>query len=127
MATLFTCLTLLIIKHCIFDFLYQPRRMWANKGTFGHIGGIEHSAWHVFGTLLILVFLLPNTADSAVMLFWVGVFEFTVHYCTDFIKMNVNRINNWTATSSEKFWWATGIDQMIHYLTYVVILVYVFG
>jgi hypothetical protein len=114
-------ITLLLIKHFVFDFYYQPPFMWQNKGTFGHWGGIVHSGLHSIATFVILLFFTsPAIAVLAV------VFEFVVHYLTDYAKMNINRVKGWTATTHNEFWQLTGLDQLVHQLTYVAIVAMVF-
>lgn len=114
-------LTLLLVKHFVWDFFYQPPFMWQNKGSFGHPGGIVHSGLHAVTTFFLL---LPFTTvtTSAILL----VFEFVVHYATDWAKMNLNRVKGWTATTHNEFWQLTGLDQLVHQLTYVAILAIVF-
>ena len=91
--------------------------MWQNKGTFGHWGGIAHSGIHAFATYIILcLFVFPAAALT------LAIFEFVVHYATDWAKMNINRIKGWTATTHNEFWQLTGFDQLVHQLTYVAIL-----
>lgn len=116
-----TLLTLLLVKHFIFDFYYQPPYMWQNKGTFGHMGGIVHSGLHAIATFAILLFFTAPVVALAAM-----VFEFIVHYWTDYAKMNINRIKGWGATTHNEFWQLTGFDQLVHQLTYVVILAMIF-
>lgn len=107
-------MTLLLVKHFIWDFWYQPPYMWQNKGTFGHWGGIAHSGIHAVTTYFIVcLFTRPDLA-----IFVAGV-EFGVHYATDWAKMNLNRIKGWTATTHNEFWQLTGFDQLIHQLTYI--------
>ena len=48
--------------------------------------------------------------------------EFFVHYLIDYAKMKINRIKGWTATTHNEFWQLTGLDQLLHQLTYVFIL-----
>ncbi len=116
-----TLLTLLLVKHFIWDFWYQPPYMWQNKGTFGHLGGITHSGIHAVTTFVILLFYInPFIAWNLAM------FEFVAHYATDWAKMNINRVKGWGATTHNEFWQLTGFDQLIHQLTYVVILAAVF-
>lgn len=91
--------------------------MWQNKGTFGHWGGIVHSGVHAFATYIILCFFIVPAAALAL-----AVFEFVVHYATDWAKMNINRVKGWTATTHNEFWQLTGFDQLVHQLTYVAIL-----
>jgi len=116
-------MTLLLIKHFIWDFYYQPPYMWQNKGTFGHWGGIVHSGIHAVTTFGILLFFLPITS---LVLFIAPVFEFIVHYMTDWAKMNINKAKGWGATTHNEFWQLTGFDQLVHQLTYIAILVMVY-
>lgn len=116
-----TLLTLLLVKHFIWDFWYQPPYMWQNKGTFGHWGGIAHSGVHAVTTFVILCFYIFPALALAL-----AVFEFVVHYWTDWAKMNINRVKGWGATTHNEFWQLAGFDQLVHQLTYVVILAIVF-
>jgi hypothetical protein len=36
--------------------------------------------------------------------------------------MNVNARMGWTATTHEQFWWLLGLDQLLHVLTYILII-----
>ena len=116
-------LTLLLIKHFILDFYYQPPYMWQNKGTFGHMGGIAHAGLHAMATFVILTFWL----ESPIGCFALAYLEFCIHYMTDWAKMNINRIKGWGATTHTEFWQLTGLDQLIHQLTYVMILWVIYG
>lgn len=116
-------LTLLLVKHFIWDFWYQPPFMWQNKGTFGHLGGIVHSGIHAVTTFIILTFWLENPFGVLAL----SVFEFVVHYFTDYAKMNINKFKGWGATTHNEFWQLTGLDQLVHQLTYVAILAAVYG
>ena len=110
------------IKHFIFDFLYQPPYMWQNKGTFGHPGGIIHSGLHAIATFIILLFFTLSP-----IAFFIAGTEFVVHYLTDWAKMNINRNKGWGATTHNEFWILMGLDQLVHYLTYVGIVAAVYG
>ena len=110
-------LSLLLVKHFVWDFYYQPPYMWQNKGTFGHWGGIVHSGTHAFTTFIILLFFTAPVIAMLLMLF-----EFVVHYLTDYAKMNINRIKGWGATTHNEFWQLTGFDQLVHQLTYIAIV-----
>ena len=113
-------LALLLVKHFVWDFYYQPPYMWQNKGTFGHWGGVAHSGIHAFTTFIILLFFTTPVLALLLMLF-----EFVVHYLTDYAKMNINRIKGWGATTHNEFWQLTGFDQLMHQLTYIVIAIVV--
>lgn len=115
-------ITLLTIKHFIFDFLYQPPFQWQNKGTYGHIGGIVHSGQHAVATFIILLcFINPVLALS------ISALEFIIHYHMDWFKMNYNAAKGWTATTHNEFWILLGVDQLVHSLTYVLIVVLALG
>ena len=115
-------LTLLVIKHFIWDFGYQPPYMWQNKGTLWHMGGIVHSGIHAITTFVILSFFMVYPLGALIL----AVGEFIIHYFTDYTKMNINRKMGWGATTHNEFWILTGLDQLIHYLTYIAILAVLF-
>lgn len=107
-------LTLLTLKHFVFDFLYQPPFQWQNKGTYGHIGGIVHSGQHAAASFVILLFFVAPLLAAAIVLA-----EFVIHYHMDWFKMNYNAKKGWTATTHNEFWVLLGVDQLVHSLTYV--------
>lgn len=110
---------LFTIKHFIFDFAYQPPYQWQNKGTYGHMGGIVHSGIHAIVSFAILLFF----ADFPIAL-GLALFEFIVHYHVDWGKMNLNKRMGWTATTHNEFWVLLGVDQLLHYITYIVMIGY---
>ena len=108
-------LALLFLKHFIIDFPLQTPYQYLNKGTYGHPGGILHSALHGFGTWLCLFWYTPAAVTMAFV-------DFIVHYNVDWAKMNINKKLNLGPLSSEKFWWLLGFDQLLHSLTYLAII-----
>ena len=103
-----------IVKHFVCDFPLQKPRHFMNKGAYGHWGGIEHALIHGLGTLLVcLLFGL-----SPIVAFFVDVL---VHYHVDWFKMWWTAKRGYTPQDS-MFWIWLGIDQMVHYLTYWVII-----
>ena len=113
-------LTALFVKHFVADFLYQPPYQWKNKGTYGHWGGLVHTGQHVLLTVLILVLFGIGLVPVAV----IAVGEAIVHYHTDWAKMNINAHYGWGATTHNEFWILTGLDQLIHALTYMAMAFY---
>lgn len=109
--------TLLITKHFIVDFPLQAAYQYTNKGTYGHPGGILHAGLHGIGTFLCLMVF----SSFAVLFALVDMF---MHYHIDWAKMNINNKMGWTPTTHEQFWWLMGLDQLLHYLTYIGILVW---
>lgn len=104
-------ITLFTIKHFIADFPLQPSYQWMNKGKYGHPGGLLHAAIHAAFTLVILWwFDMP---------LWLAAIDGVIHYHVDWLKMQLP----WKP-DNKYFWWALGVDQMLHYLTYVGIVAY---
>lgn len=95
----------------------QPRFMWANKGTYGHPGGILHSGLHGIATMFVMLWIAPIQLSVAF-----GAIDAVAHYHIDWAKMNINKKLGWTATTHEEFWWLVGIDQWLHMMTYVTII-----
>lgn len=108
----------LLTKHFIIDFPLQGPYQYKNKGTYGHPGGLLHSAIHFVGTSLVFIWVTPYA-------FIYGIIDAFVHYHIDWAKMNLNKRYGWTATTHEQFWWLMGLDQYLHGLTYI-ILVFVY-
>ncbi len=108
----------LLAKHALADFFLQTKYQWANKGRYGHPGGILHAVIHVALTAPVLLLLPPPTAiyGSYVLLA-----EFFVHYHCDWIKEQFVKRHAWTFQHNE-FWRAMGIDQLVHGLTYTCII-----
>ena len=117
METTLLIFTLLITKHFIVDFPLQQAYQYTNKGTYGHPGGILHAGLHGIGTFLCLMVFSP----FAILLAFV---DMVVHYHIDWAKMNINSKLGWGPTTHEQFWWLLGLDQLLHYLTYVGIIVW---
>ncbi len=121
MDTKLTILTFLLLKHFVVDFPLQNQYQYKNKGTYLHPGGLLHSLLHGVGTGLVVGFVL-----NVYVGLWMGVLDAAVHYHVDWAKVKLNNRYQLTPTSSEKFWWLLGIDQLIHQLTYVIIVVMIF-
>lgn len=116
-----TLLALLMIKHCICDFMLQTPWQLTQKGIYGAPGGIVHSGIHVAGTFVVLLAVMPPLSVIAVVL----VVEFLVHYHIDWGKAQF--VKRFEIRDGARFWNAIGVDQLLHNLTYLAILVYVTG
>lgn len=105
---------MLTIKHFVADFVIQTDWMIAEKGSYGKVGGIVHAAVHGFFTLAILIVFAPWAA-----VYWAFV-DFVLHYHIDWAKMKVGEKYGYTP-ADKQFWVWIGVDQMLHYLTYILI------
>jgi hypothetical protein len=117
-STVFILLALFGIKHFIADFLMQFDYMLREKGIYGATGGVHHAMVHACFTFLILVFFCRD-ADLIIAL---SLADFVLHYHIDYFKQHLNR---GLTPADQKFWIWLGLDQALHYLTYVGIISYV--
>jgi hypothetical protein len=114
-------LFLLFVKHFICDFPLQTSPwMYRNKGTYLHPGGLAHAAVHAIGTWLVLVFFIGQQA------YLYALVDFVVHYHVDWAKMNLNKKYNLRADNGNGFWILLGLDQLLHHITYFVIIYYAY-
>lgn len=110
-----TAMALLLIKHAVADFLLQTAYQRSTKGIYGALGGLTHSATHILLTAPVL-FLFPSLSlgrFSAIL-----AAEFVLHYHLDWLKDQAVKRSGWTSHDTA-FWWALGLDQLMHGLTYV--------
>ena len=113
-----TAMAFLLVKHALADFLLQTEYQRSTKGTYGAPGGIIHSALHIALTAPVLLMFQGLSLPRALTIL-AG--EFIIHYHLDWLKEQTVRRQSWTSRDTP-FWWALGIDQLMHGLTYVGIL-----
>lgn len=109
----------LAVKHTIADFFLQTAYQYRNKGTYGHPGGILHSGIHIALTPAVF-FVLPAASLAQAVAILAG--EFIVHYHLDWSKEQLIKRNH-LAYTDPWFWHLFGLDQLGHYLTYLVIII----
>jgi hypothetical protein len=109
---------ILMLKHAVADFYLQSSYQYLNKGTYGHPGGIIHSAIHVALTPLVYLVVAPA---SLLLVLGIAASEFVLHYHIDWLKEQIVRSNGWTARDPG-FWYALGTDQFVHGLTYLALV-----
>ncbi len=119
---MFEALFLLFIKHFVCDFPLQANPwMYRNKGIYMHPGGIAHAGIHALGTLLVLA---PFIGSASV---FYAIIDMLVHYHIDWAKMNVSKRYDLQPNNSERFWILLGFDQLLHHITYFVIVYFAFN
>jgi hypothetical protein len=111
--TTWLVLFLLFVKHFLADFVWQTDAMVTEKGQYGRLGGLQHSALHGALTYVILMHFLDLRA--CVML---AIIDAAIHYHVDWAKMNITK--NYTV-KDKQFWFWLGFDQLLHSLTYLAI------
>jgi hypothetical protein len=108
----------LMAKHAVADFYLQTPYQFLNKGTYGHPGGFLHAGIHAALTPFVYFVLVPG---SLLLVVGITLAEFAVHYHVDWFKEQVMQRNGWTS-HDRGFWYALGTDQLVHGLTYLVIV-----
>jgi len=115
--------TLLMIKHFLGDFTpLQNHYMLANKGIYGHWGGISHAGVHTI--LSFVVLFMASTGFTEIRLgfiFYICVGEFLIHYHMDWFKEFLIRVKKWRNTDYQ-YWLLFGADQLVHHLTYIAMI-----
>lgn len=105
------------VKHIVADFILQTNAIALGKdrsvGWFKpwllHVGG------HALLTLLIAWVVSPP-------LVWLAAIDFCVHGGIDRLKAIVRA--HWRLTAEQApFWWLIGIDQTLHHLTHLVLVI----
>jgi hypothetical protein len=113
--TLLVALAYLAVKHMIADFVLQTQYQWANKGRYGHPGGLLHAAIHVALSAPVLLILPPATLNYGLAVLGA---EYLAHYHCDWAKERLVKARGWTF-QHDAFWRAMGTDQLVHGLTYI--------
>ena len=105
------------IKHYIADYLLQPGWLLRGKGSLLAPGGYVHAGIHVIGSLVVLLVAgIPMPA-----LAWILAAEFVVHYAIDYVKYQFGSDVDPMA-APWKYWAVHGLDQLMHQLTYAVMI-----
>jgi hypothetical protein len=107
-------LCLFQLKHFIADFVLQSPYILDNRRFYGHPGGLLHVAIHLVGSLIALLIVGTSFSVVAALL----IVEGLVHYHLDWAKDNIVAWRDLSPRDSG-FWYATGLDQGLHQLTYI--------
>lgn len=114
MIEIILLLALFGIKHFLADFLWQFPYMVADKGYYGGAGGMAHAGIHGILTFFVLIgFVRPEDAVT------IALIDSAVHYHIDWAKTNLSR---GLSIEDHRFWIWFGLDQTLHYLTYIAII-----
>ena len=105
------------VKHYIADYTLQWPSMIAGKCDLHKAGGYVHAAIHIVMTLPILLLCGLSLATIVAL----AVFEFVVHYATDYAKGCYDCKHKLDA-HTRHYWVVHGADQLVHQLTYAAIL-----
>ena len=116
-SQLLIALAVLTTKHVAFDFFLQSIWQVRAKRIYGHPGGLVHAAGHAAGTCLVFLVIAPSIPLGIAIVFA----EFALHYHIDWLKEKIAIRTN-LGPDQQYYWWAFGVDQWLHHMTYVAIL-----
>lgn len=109
------------IKHFLADYVFQNKYMlgkFDNRFTVWFPALCVHAFVHILFTVIIL---LPFVRFSCK---WLLIFELVSHIVIDIIKASRKLLGRWKP-DNKYFWWALGLDQMLHNFVYVY-MIYIF-
>lgn len=107
-------LCLLQIKHMFADYFLQTPKMLSGRSTYAHWGRAQHAAVHVVGS--VIIFALFRAPLDFILI--IAALEWVVHFHIDFAKAHYSDRKK-LQPSQPAFWRATGLDQLMHNLTYI--------
>ncbi|MDX2202849.1 MAG: DUF3307 domain-containing protein [Hyphomicrobiaceae bacterium] len=116
--TILLAVGVLVTKHLVADFLLQTSYQAANKGRYGHIAGLTHAFNHAVLTPAVFLVLPPSSLRLGL---GIVAAEYVWHYHQDWAKEKVTHGLGLTPADTG-FWWGIGIDQFLHYMTYLAII-----
>lgn len=105
------------LKHFVVDYVLQPAWILRGKGNFRLIGGYVHAGGHALGTVPALMLAGVGLMRVAILV----LAEFLVHYLIDYGKALLSRHSRADATT-RAYWAMHGADQLMHQLTYAVLI-----
>lgn len=104
------------VKHLLGDYVLQNAYILAHRRVWGHPGGLLHVGIHAGLTLpLLLAAGVQGWLFAAIL---IG--EALFHYHLDWWKDATIHRHGLTP-QDRAYWWLTGLDQMLHQLSYLVI------
>jgi hypothetical protein len=104
-------LILLFIKHYLADFVFQTNKMAKNKQKYLFL---EHSLIHMVLTFFVAALFVPPQLAATL-----SCIDFAIHHNVDYIKTKLSR----NLTQADRLYWIYfGADQLLHALTYLLIL-----
>ena len=107
-------MTALLIKHFLADYVFNPAYEPTDKHIYGSIGSLAHTGTHMLCCFLGLMWFLPLDIVLYAMLF-----DGWIHYHEDWIKTKYLYKRKGLSDKLRRA--ITGMDQLIHMLTYIVI------
>jgi len=109
----------LLIKHAIIDIGIQRIQGPRDKQIYFSLKAHEHYGFHGLGTFIVFSIMV-----TPIIGLFLGIIDWICHWHIDYSKSQINMRNNLNQ-SHQNYWWLLTIDQILHYITYW-ILIYVY-
>lgn len=110
-------LILFQVKHLFADFFMQTPKMLAGRDEYIHMGRAQHAGLHGMFSILCLMVLGAPLGFILVLC----LLETVVHYHIDWGK-GVHSARTQHGPTDAGYWRAFGVDQLLHQLTYVLMV-----
>jgi hypothetical protein len=114
---IFVLLAVYQVKHYVADYLLQGKYMLqkfrADWGFFVPL--LAHVSVHAAATFLIASWF------NVLLAVKLALFDAFIHFTMDRIKASPKLLGRFTP-DNKFFWWALGVDQMVHHLTHYAII-----
>ena len=107
-------LAALFAKHMVADFFAQPTVWQKTKHLYVSPGNIKHSGLHAVLTLAVLA----GFGYSWLTCLLLSLLDYVVHFHIDWAKAKITQ-SNALAQNNPLYWNIFGIDQFLHQLTYI--------
>jgi len=111
-------LFLLFVKHVIIDLGLQAQLLWGKTDAkYNYFGCHSHYLHHAIGTFLVFLFVDVKTALLASLL------DYIAHWHIDFCKHRVQH-GLGCERKDKVWWWIAVVDQLFHFTTYYLLVIY---
>lgn len=104
-------------KHFVADYLLQPQWMIAGKSSLRKPGGYVHAGIHALGSLIVLLAAGIPMSISALLI----PAEAVAHFLIDYGKALWSRTRP-ANVAAASYWAAHGADQLMHQITYALMI-----
>lgn len=114
-------LYLLTVKHAIADLWLQSRLV--NRGTKTDL--LTPRLWIHCLDHAVLTFFIALVFVGILNALWLSLLDFVVHFAIDYGKSIYQKYKG-VGYGSKKYWLYASIDQILHFTTYLIIVLLVF-
>jgi hypothetical protein len=125
MEAVFYILGLFFLKHFLFDFVLQPRKMAVTKGDSWPMLLLHTSIQGVSTMLLLFIVSACILPISINLILTLALVDFLLHTIVDKMSTQLYKRKKLHPMTHSGFWIVLGADQMLHQLTYILITIFI--